>query len=282
VDWLLGTSRYRRGDAQGAVQFIRRAIEGGQHDCWRHAERLFLQNPSPADARAAIALLEPLTETSPAAQAFGRILAFAQSRAGDAESAARIARATPSLLVQDACDTNTWAQALAQNALEDHVDAWFRRAQRLGLGLGETYWLLAEARERAGDIEGAISLARLAIQNHHKPSWAEANWLISAHNALGDPNDTVRRLERIVGRNPQQPVFFALLALAHAQTGAAESAVHAAAQAAALDPRYRQGAAALVRQAQTRLAHPQSDETNAAPPTGQDTADDGAHPAAES
>jgi tetratricopeptide (TPR) repeat protein len=273
LDWLLATARYRRSDPEGAVELMRHIVEAGRRGCWRNGERLFLSNPSPSNARAAAALLKQLTEESPAADAFGPLLAFAQARAGDAEGAASTARGTTPT-EETACGSDTWTQALTRSALEDRVDAWFARAEQFRLSLGAAYWMLAEARDEAGDTPGAVMLARLAIQHQHRPSWTGASWLVSAHNSLGEPQDTVRRLERIASRNPQQPVFFALLAMAHAQTGAGDAAVRTAEQAAALDRRYRRGAAALARQIRARTAPADTGTDPPARTNGRDKVDD--------
>ncbi len=123
---------------------------------------------------------------------------------------------------------------------------YFQKAVELNPEVGLSYWYLGIVEYEKGDIQKAIKTLDTAFEKGYNVTETDYNRLINIYLKANDFNRIVIVYEKLIEKNPNDPQYYASLAVSYARIGQIDKAVAAARRAAEIDPAFTAEAKAFV------------------------------------
>ncbi len=116
---------------------------------------------------------------------------------------------------------------------------FFQKAVELNPETGISRWYLGAAKIESGDPSGIKELERALVgENRHSPSEQDYLRLLNIYIANKDFVRVAFVYERLIGKNPKNPQYYAWLATAYANLGRIDDAIAMARKAVQVDPSF--------------------------------------------
>ncbi|HEY4520707.1 MAG TPA: tetratricopeptide repeat protein, partial [Candidatus Paceibacterota bacterium] len=123
---------------------------------------------------------------------------------------------------------------------------YFEKAAELNPNVGLSIWYYAIVEFERGNYDQGNKLIDEAISKDYSPTEADYNRLVTVYAKKNDYPRLIKVYEALIKINPNDPQYYASLAVSYARVGRIEDAINAARKAAQVDPSFEAEARSFV------------------------------------